>query len=130
METKLAKLTPKVGCAPFTKIPTDTQDMKGNFPLWHLKKVSNSEEHCMVEQDSTKYYWYEDGHSFENKSCRMYCMHKPGDGHIAWLAQKEKLKKDNATRVTLPLLCLSHCLLLRHLMQPNLTLVICQSFHF
>ncbi len=30
----------------------------------------------------------------------------------------------------LPLLCLSHCILLQHLMQPNLTLAICQSFHF
>jgi hypothetical protein len=25
-------------------------------------------------------------------------MHKPGDGHVAWLAQKEKFKKDNATK--------------------------------
>jgi hypothetical protein len=48
METKLAKLTPKVGGAPFTKIPTNTQDVKGKFPLWRLKKVLNSEEHCMV----------------------------------------------------------------------------------
>jgi hypothetical protein len=49
MEIKLAKLTPKVGGALFTKIPTDTQDTKGKFPLWCLKKVSNSEKHCMVE---------------------------------------------------------------------------------
>ncbi len=33
-------------------------------------------------------------------------------------------------RVMLPLLCLSHCLLLHHLMQPNLTLAIHQSFYF
>ncbi len=26
----------------------------------------------------------------------MNCMHKPGDGHVASLAQKEKFKKDNA----------------------------------
>ena len=41
----------------------------------------------------------------------MYCIHKPGDGHIAWLARKEKYKqaqaarKDNVTptpSVTLP----------------------------
>ncbi len=25
-------------------------------------------------------------------------MHKPGDGHIAWLAQNEKFKKDSATK--------------------------------
>jgi hypothetical protein len=48
METKFAKLTPKVGGAPLTRIPTNTQDMKGKFLLWHLKKVLKSEEHCMV----------------------------------------------------------------------------------
>jgi hypothetical protein len=61
MEAKLAKLTPKVGGAPFTKIPTNTQDVKGKFPLRHLKKVLNSEEHCMVIRDGGKYYWCEDG---------------------------------------------------------------------
>ncbi len=61
METKLAKLTPKVGGAPFTKIPTNTQDMKGKFPIWPLKKVLNSEEHCMVIRDGGKYYWCDDG---------------------------------------------------------------------
>ncbi len=25
-------------------------------------------------------------------------MHKPGDGHIAWLAGKKKFKKDNAAK--------------------------------
>jgi hypothetical protein len=49
LETKLTKLTPKVGGAPFSKISTNTQEMKGEFPLWHLRKASNSEEHCMVE---------------------------------------------------------------------------------
>ncbi len=91
-------LTPKVGGAPFTKILTDTQDMKGKFPPWRLKKVLNSEEHCMVQQDGAKYYWCEDGHFFENKSCGMYCMHMPGDGCIAGLTQKEKFKKNNATK--------------------------------
>ena len=28
----------------------------------------------------------------------MYCIHKPGDGHIAWLAQKEKYKQANAAK--------------------------------
>ena len=28
----------------------------------------------------------------------MYCIHKPGDGQIAWLARKEKYKKDNAAK--------------------------------
>ncbi len=87
-----------VGDAPFTKISTNTQDMKGKFPLWCLKKLLNSEEHCMVKQDGVKYDWCEDGHSFENKSCGMYCMHKPDDGHIAWLAQREKFKKDDAMK--------------------------------
>ncbi len=98
METKLAKLTPKVGGAPLTMIPTNTQDMKGKFPPWRLKKVFNSEEHCMIERDSAKYYWCEDEHFFENKPCGMYCMHKPWGGHIAWQAQKEKFKMDNALK--------------------------------
>jgi hypothetical protein len=98
IETKLAKVTTKVGGAPLTKIPTDTQDMKGKFPLWRLKKVLNSEELCMVERDGAKYYWCDDGHFYDIKSCEMHCMHKPGDGHIAWLAQKEKIKKDNSTK--------------------------------
>jgi hypothetical protein len=98
MKTKLAKLTPKVGGASLPKTTADTPDMKGKFPLWRLKKVLSSEEHCMVKQDGAKWYWCEDGHSFENKLCGIYCMHKPGDGHIAWLAQKDKFKKDNAAK--------------------------------
>jgi hypothetical protein len=86
MGTKLAKLTPKVSVASLHKTTANTPDMKGKFPLWRLKKVSSSEEHCMVEQYGVKWYWCEDGHSVENKPCIMYCMHKPGDGQIAWLA--------------------------------------------
>ena len=52
----------------------------------------------MIERDGAKWYWCEDGHSFENKPCGMYCIHKPGDGHIAWLAQKEKYKQANAAK--------------------------------
>ena len=99
METKLAKLTPKVGGATLPKaITADTPDMKGKFPLWHIKKVTSSKEHCMVKQDGAMWYWCEDGHSFENKPCGMYCMHKPGDGRIVWLPQKDKFKKDVAAK--------------------------------
>ncbi len=28
----------------------------------------------------------------------MFCMHKAGDGHVAWLARKEKYKKDNTAK--------------------------------
>ena len=28
----------------------------------------------------------------------MYCMHKPGDGHIAWLSQKAKFKQQHAAK--------------------------------
>ena len=101
MESKLAKLAPKVGgpSLPKTIVTTgDTPDMKGTFPLWPLKKVQSSEEHFMVERDGAKWYWCEDGHSLENKPCIMFCMHKPGDGHIAWLARKDKFKKDNAAK--------------------------------
>jgi hypothetical protein len=102
METKLVKLTPKVGGGILPKTtpttPTNAQEMKGSFPLWRLKKIPSTEEHCMVERDGVKWYWCEDGHFFENKQCGMYCIHKPGDGHIAWLARKEKFKKDNAAK--------------------------------
>jgi hypothetical protein len=55
METKLAKLTAKVGGAPLTKISTNTHNMKGKFPLCCLKKVLNSKERCMVKRDGAKY---------------------------------------------------------------------------
>jgi len=94
METKLTKLTPKVGGAILPKTtadaPANTQDMKGKFPLWRIKKVQSSEEHSMIKRNGAKWYWCKDGHFFENKKCGMYCIHKPGDGHIAWLAQKDK----------------------------------------
>ncbi len=102
MESKLAKLTPKVGglSLPKTIVNTtgDTQDKKGTFPLWRLKKVQSSEEHCMVERDGAKWYWCEDGHSFENKPCGMYCIHKPGAGHVGWLERKEKYKQVEAAK--------------------------------
>jgi hypothetical protein len=72
--------------------------MKGNFPLWQNKKVENEAEHSMIEHDGAKRYWCEDEHSFKHISCGMYCMHKPGDGHIAWLAQKTKIKQQHATK--------------------------------
>jgi hypothetical protein len=72
METKLAKLTPKVGGNTLPKTTTaDTLEMKGRFPLWRLQKVPSSKEHCMIEQDVVKWYWCENGHSFENKPCGM-----------------------------------------------------------
>jgi len=101
MESKLAKLTPKVGgpSLPKTIVNTDdTPDMKGSFPLWRLKKVQSSEEHCMVKRDGAKWYWCEDGHSFKNKPCGMYCIHKPGAGHVAWLERKEKYKQAEAAK--------------------------------
>jgi hypothetical protein len=98
MNDKLSKLTPKAGNTLVIRTVGNSQEMKGEFPLWRLKKVSNSEVHCMIEHNGAKWYWCEDGHSFENKPCGMYCMHKPGDGHVAWLAQKEKFKKDNDTK--------------------------------
>jgi hypothetical protein len=106
MNDKLSKLTPKAGDTLVVKTPGNSQEMKGKFPLWWLKKFSYSEVHCMIERDGAKWYWCEDGHLFENKPCGMYCMHKPGDGHVAWLARKEKFKKDNATKkfITTPAL--------------------------
>ena len=101
MESKLAKLTPKVGGPSLPKTIANTGDTpngKGTFGLWRLKKVQSSEEHCMVERDGKKWYWCEDGHSFENKPCGMYCIHKPGAGHIAWLERKEKYKQAEAAK--------------------------------
>jgi hypothetical protein len=86
MNDKLSKLTPKAGITPVVKIPSNSQETEGKFPLWRFKKISNSKEHCMIERNGTKWHWCEDGHLFENKSCGMYCMPKPGDGHVAWLA--------------------------------------------
>jgi hypothetical protein len=86
MNAKLSKLTLKAGDTPVVKTPEDSQEIKGKFPLWLFKKVSNSKEHCMIECNGAKWYWCEDGLLFENKPCRMYCMHEPGDGHVAWLA--------------------------------------------
>ncbi len=28
----------------------------------------------------------------------MYCIHKPGAGHVAWLARKEKFKQENTAK--------------------------------
>jgi hypothetical protein len=100
MESKLANLTPKVGGPSLPKTIANTGDTsyKGTFGLWRLKKVQSSEEHCMVEKDGAKWYWCEDGHSFENKPCGMYCIHKPGAGHVAWLERKEKYKQSEAAK--------------------------------
>jgi hypothetical protein len=100
MESKLANLTPKVGGPSLPKTIANTGDTsyKGTFGLWRLKKVQSSEEHCMVEKDGAKWYWCEDGHSFENKPCGMYCIHKPGAGHVAWLARKKKYKQELAVK--------------------------------
>jgi hypothetical protein len=101
METKLSKFTPTVGGPSLPKTianTDDNQEMKGTFPLWRLKKVQSSEEHCMVERDGKKWYWCEDGHSFENKPCGMYCIHKPGAGHTVWLERKEKYKQAEAAK--------------------------------
>jgi hypothetical protein len=68
MNDKLSKLTPKAGDTLVVKTPGNSQEMKGKFPLWRLKKVSNSEVHCMIERDGAKWYWCEDRHSFENKT--------------------------------------------------------------
>ncbi len=49
MNAKLSQLTPKAGHTPVIKTPSDSQEMKGKFYLWWLKKVPNSEEHCMIK---------------------------------------------------------------------------------
>ncbi len=106
--------------------------IKGQIPSLAAQESFNSDEHCMIERDGAKLYWCEDGHLFEYKPCRMYCMHKPGDGHLAWLRQNKSLRKTMLQRrVKLPLLCLLHYLCLRQLLLPqNLTLANCQSFPF
>jgi hypothetical protein len=86
----------------------------------------------MIERNGTKWYWCEDGHSFENKPCGIYCMHKPGDGHVAWLVRKEKFKKDNATKKgnTTPALSATLPLPAPTPAPANLTLANRQSFPF
>ncbi len=99
-----------------------------------VRKKTNGRKSCTgppIKRDGAKYYWCEDGHFFDDKLCRMYCIHKPGDGHIALQAWKNKLKKDNALKkgnaIPAPSITLPSS---GHLMQPNLTLAIPQSFHF
>ncbi len=65
---------------------------------WRLEKIPSFAEHNMVEHKGQKWYWCKDGHSFQNKVCGMYCWHKPGAGHDAWLACKEKYKQDQAAK--------------------------------
>ncbi len=52
----------------------------------------------MVKREGQKWYWCKDGNSFQNKVCGMYSWHKPGAGHVAWLACKEKYKQDQAAK--------------------------------
>jgi hypothetical protein len=80
------------------KTSDESQQKKGGFPLWRLEKIPSSAEHNMVEPEGQKWYWCKDGHSFQNKECGMYCWHKPGAGHVAWLACKEKYKQDQIAK--------------------------------
>ena len=80
------------------KTSDESQQKKGGFPLWRLEKIPSSAEHIMVKCEGQKWYWCEDGHSFQNKVCGMYCWHKPSAGHVAWLAHKEKYKQDQAAK--------------------------------
>ena len=80
------------------KTSDESQQKKGSFPLWRLEKIPSSAEHNMVKRKGQKWYWCKDGHSFQNKVCKMYCWHKPGAGHVAWLACKEKYKQDQAAK--------------------------------
>ena len=57
--------------------------------MWRLTKVDNGNEHSMVEKNGRKYYFCEDGHSFDRKACGMYCFHKPGAEHVTWKERKE-----------------------------------------
>jgi hypothetical protein len=66
MNDKLSKLTPKAGDTLVVKTPGNSQEMKGKFHLWRLTKVSNFEVHCMIERNSAKWYWCEDGCLLEN----------------------------------------------------------------
>ena len=60
----------------------------GGFEMWRPTKVDNGNEHSMVEKNGRKYYFCEDGHSFDRKACGMYCFHKPGAEHVTWKERK------------------------------------------
>ena len=70
--------------------PTKTQT---TFDKWRLEKKESSEEYSMINRDGKRWYWCEDGHSFDGKACGMYCLHKPGDGHKKWQERKDSSRK-------------------------------------
>ena len=59
METKLLKISKPSSCgsAPIATPPNEQQEMKGNFPLWQIKKIKNGAEHSMFECNGAKWYW-------------------------------------------------------------------------
>jgi hypothetical protein len=61
--SKISKLSSNGG-ASLATLSAEQQEMKGNFPLWQIKKVENGAEHSMIKCDGAKWYWCEDGHSF------------------------------------------------------------------
>jgi hypothetical protein len=114
MKTKLLKISKpsSSGGASLVTLSTEQQEMKGKFPLWQIINVENGAEHNMIKCDGAKWYWCDNGHSIDNKSCGMYCMHKPADVHIAWLARKAKFKRSMPQRRQLVHLSLLYLLLL------------------
>ncbi len=125
MNDKLSKLTSKAGDTLVLKSPGNSQEMKGEFPLWQLKKVSNSEEHCMIERDGANGIGVKidiclKTNPAECTACTSHVMGMLLGSHKKKFLSKTMLQR----RVTLLLLCLLHNLCLRQLLLlQNLKLV-------
>jgi hypothetical protein len=121
MTAKLSKLTLKASDTPVVKTPGDSQEMKGGFPLWRLKKVSNSKENGVKMDIHLK------TNPAECTACTSQVM-----GMLLSLLKRKSLQKTMPQRrVAILLLCLLHYLCLcQLLLLQNLTLASRQSFPF
>ena len=85
---------------------------------WKLIKVENGKEFGEIHHPKNKpnehlFYFCEDGHFNKGKRVRMYCTHKPGEGHKEWYANTQarntkkkvncgKRDRDTSTLATKP----------------------------
>jgi hypothetical protein len=111
------------------KTSDESQQKKGNFPLWRLEKIPSSAEHNMVKRKGQKWYWCKDGHSFQNKCAECIAGTNLVLGMLLGLLVRRSTSRIRLQRrVILPPLHLLHCL--HPVLLSNLTLVIHLSFCF
>ena len=86
LSTELATIKSSASAAPTKPNPTANNNITNQYPFerWRLTKIDNGKEHYAIEKNGKTWYLREDGHKSEDKECRMYVMHKPGEGHLKW----------------------------------------------